>query len=148
MRLFSRQPAAAAIPPDAAWQPDGSGAAVAAGSEMDDEGCAGTSAYGVTFTLEGAGDSAITAWFYATFAGADMSGGFQVGWRCEYSRAGGVLRPPWVHVAYGMDDPEFYSDLDHAEATARWMAETLASTPRTGPSDDDPSFFDWDGRPW
>jgi hypothetical protein len=149
MGLFTRR-RPAAVAAGACWQPSGSGVATAPGYQAtDDEGCAVEHAYGVTFTLDGAPAATIRAWFYVIYADLDDLGDFQVGWRCDYVFGGGpTTSAPWVHTAYGMDDPEFYDDLDHAEATARSMAEALASTPRTGPSDDDPSFLDWDGQPW
>lgn len=133
------------------WQPSGSGVGTVPGYDMDDDGCAGEHAYAVTFTMGLVPDATITAWSYAIYAAPDAPGDFQIGWRCEYHFGAGPDSAPWAHVIYGCDDPEFYDDLGRAETTARQWAETLASTPRTGPSDplaDEPGFFDWDGVPW
>lgn len=148
MGIFTRRRAAAARAYDEGWQPGGSGVATILTRWLGDDGCAAEHAYGVTFTLASAPGATITAWFYATFAAPDDPGDFQVGWRCDYAFDSGGRRKPWRHTAYGMDDPDFYDDLSHAEATARWEAETLAATRREGPSIDDPSFLDWDGVPW
>lgn len=121
------------------WQPASADVQVLPGAAMDDDGCAGDDAYGVTFILASEPGSTITVWTYAVYAAPDAPGEYQTGWRCEY-RAGNQEQ-----VAYGTEDPEFYDTLDAANRAAWESAHGLASV--TG-WDDAPSWLDWDGAPW
>jgi hypothetical protein len=129
---------------DEGWQPDGTGMATYDGADMDDQGCAGDYAYGASFTLASAPAASITMYVYPVYGPPDTPDTFVIGYRCDYEIEGGAEGGPWSYTAYD-EDGEFYSDLDECDAACEDWARSLATTPRTGPSEDDLQLFDWDG---
>lgn len=100
-------------------------------------------AYGVSFTLGIAPGASITIWVYAASCPPGTPGDFEIAYACEY-RVDVIGGEPWVTWQYDTD-AEWYFDFADCDAACRDYAQTLATTPRIGPSTDDLQFFDWDG---
>lgn len=148
--LFSRGGSAVTDEEWAVWQPTGDEPDITPAYLMDDDGCAGENAYGVTFTLADAPGATITIWTYPCYGPADVPDSFVIGYRCEYRFDSGSDSEPWTSYEY-TDDAEWYWTLDDCDAAcqedARNMATTDRSQPDDGPSPEWEQLFDWDGVP-
>jgi len=127
----------------AVWQPDGAEPAIAYGWDMDDDGCAGEEAYGVTFISSSVPGCTITVWTYACWAATGAPHDFEMGHRYEY-RAGDA----WAASLYSAVTPGEFGGRDAADEAAQLTAMTLAVSPRDGGPDDHGAYLDWDGASW
>lgn len=139
------------------WQPPTQYDApvVAAGSAMDDDGCAGEHAYGVSFTRPGM-RSTVTVWCYPSYAGPDPDrDGYIVGYRVEY-RSGDWSSADYTSDALyngGVHLDVAYLDLEIADVAAREKADRMMQDDAILPLPEClpeclREYFDWDGAPW
>ncbi len=145
MKLFSGLRAGRRQPGTSAWQPQ-PGVRDVPAAEVDDDGCAGSQAHAVTFTLPSAPRATITVWAYARYRPG--TGTYRVCYRYEYNSTAG-----WSHVGWTWDwnpkAPLFTSLAGCGEAARQMAGELAACSPAFlagwGPRDE---VFGWDGLPW
>ena len=153
MNLFTlrRREPEAAEPAAPEWHPVSGEVITVPGSEMDDDGCAGTHAYGADYQLaDGSAPTAmLTCWTYPVYGNPDERG-YVLGRRFEYIvYMDGA--PPWTWADWQAagEDQSVYPDLDAARRAARNAAGTLAvSAFGSAAGGGGLAGFDWDGQPW
>ena len=162
MGLFTRRGNRLASPAleDAEWEwrPEADGIIVAPGEQMEDDGCAGSRAFGVQFYREDAPGASLIIWAYAVHGGPSAGDSFVIGFRAEFVVDPATADDVWSASLYECDvaGSEWYGDLDGADGAdeGAWQAaEALLRdgrnvAPFTAPDAIIAQGFGWDGSPW
>jgi hypothetical protein len=158
MGLFTRRRRTDPVPPSVfmgEWLPVSNDVIVAPGAQMDDDSCAGESAYGVRFCCESALDASLTIWSYAIPGGPATGDSFIVAFRTEYEVGLAGEGEVWSASLYGSDvaGTEWHDDVNGADRGAWIAAHTLLRDGRITdwavvPESVITEALDWDGVPW